>query len=111
VISDYEQNHYIAWARELTYAAGFQLRDRYGFCASDETVLYVINSALENGLLEAVTDIGCANALGDIQICRGYDLPTDEEYETGAVTALGPLLDQVREKAASAELRRKPVVS
>src|SRR5215467_7758327 len=41
---DYEARHRVAVARELTYAAGCPLRDRYGFAAADEDVLFVVDA-------------------------------------------------------------------
>lgn len=108
MISSYEEHHCIAVARELTHAAGFPLRDRYGFAASDETVLYIVNACLDNrAALDAVTQIGTANVLGDIQIAAGYDTLTDETYEMGIVTALGELVDRQRELDAARALRIK----
>jgi hypothetical protein len=99
-MSEYEDDHRVALARELTYEAGFPLRDRYGFAASHETVLYVVQQVFAHPADDAAVEaIGVANALGDIQIARGYDMPTDEEYELGIVRALRPLAEQRRDAA------------
>lgn len=63
-----EDSHRIALARELTAAAGVPLRDRYGFAASDETVLYVVNAVFaQPDDKRAANDIGCAGAVGDYE--------------------------------------------
>lgn len=96
----HEDHHRIALARELTYAAGVPLRDRYGFAASDETVLAVVAAvAAHPGDEEAVTAIGGVNAVGEIELSMGYDTPTDEDYERRIVAALRPLVEQRRDAA------------
>lgn len=108
MISSLEEHHCVALARELTFKAGFPLRDRYGYAASDETVLFIVNACLDNpAALDAVEAIGIANVLGDIQIADGYDTLTDEEYEMGIVTALSELVDRQRELQAARALRAK----
>lgn len=100
-MSAYEDAHRIALARELTYAAGVPLRDRYGFAASAESVLFIVNACFRIPDDEAaVMEIGGANALGDIEIAEGYDTPTDEDYERQIVVALRPLIEQRRNAAA-----------
>jgi hypothetical protein len=97
----YEDNHRVALARELTYAAGVPLRDRYGFAASHEDVLSVVNIVFrEPDDKEAADAIGLGNALNEHEIAMGYDEPTDEEYETKIVRALRPLVEERRQAAA-----------
>ena len=96
---DYETCHRIALARELTYAAGCPLRDRYGFAASDADVLFVINAVFrEPDDIRARRLIGAAN--GDqIELAMACDTITDEEYEMSIVRALRPLAEQRRDAA------------
>lgn len=95
-----EDVHRIALARELTATAGVPLRDRYGYAASDETVLYIVNAVFaQPDDKKAADDIGCAGALGDIEIAMGYDEHTDEAYERAIVAALRPLVDNRRDAA------------
>lgn len=97
----YEDQHRAALARELTFAAGVPLRDRYGFAASDETVLFVLNAVFTHPAgRSAVNAIGAANAVGDIELAEGSDTPTSEEYEARIVAALRPLAEQRRDAAA-----------
>ena len=96
----HEDRHRVAVARELTYAAGVPLRDRYGFAARDEHVLRVVGIVAahpDDGV--AVNEIGAANMLGDIELADGYDTPTGEEYEGRIVAALRPLVEQRRDAA------------
>lgn len=95
-----EMHHRLALAREMTYAAGFKLRDRYGFAASDETVARILDivSAHPDDSV-AVDEMGAANMLGDIHIAMDYDTPTDEEYDLGIVQALRPLIEKRRDAA------------
>lgn len=96
----YEDHHRIALARELTAAADFPLRDRYGFAASDEAVLFAVNTVFaEPDDAKAADTIGMASAMGDIELAAGYDTPTDEEYERGIVAALRPMIEQRRDAA------------
>lgn len=95
-----EDAHRIALARELTAAAGVPLRDRYGFAASDETALYIVNAVFaQPDDKRAADDIGCAGAVGDIEIAMGYDEPTDEAYERAVVAAIRPMVEQRRDAA------------
>jgi hypothetical protein len=100
-VSAYEDRHRIAVARELTYAADCPLRDRYGFAASDEDVLFVVNAVFrEPDDAKAGDLIGIANATGVIEIAREYDLPADEDYEQAIIRALRPLAEERRDAAA-----------
>jgi hypothetical protein len=99
-VSAYEDHHRTALARELTAAAGVPLRDRYGFAASDESVLYVVNAVFAEPDDQRATDaIGCANALGDIELADGHGCHTDEEYDRRIVAALRPLVERRRDAA------------
>jgi hypothetical protein len=96
----YEDHHRVALARELTAAAGFPLRDRYGFAARDEHVLFVVNVLFENPDDKVAGDaIGMANCEGAIEIAENYDCMASEAYEQGIIAALRPLV-QDRRKAA-----------
>ena len=97
---DYEAGHRVALARELTYAAGCPLRDRYGFAASDEDVLFVVDAVFrEPDDARARFLIGSAN--GDqIELAMACDTITDEAYELAIVRALRPLAEQRRDAAA-----------
>lgn len=94
----YEDNHLIAVARELTYAARVPLRDRYGFASPDEQVLEVVNIVRAEPVDDdAANAIGLANATGDLELAGGYDLPINEAYELAIVKALRPLIEQRRD--------------
>jgi hypothetical protein len=97
---DYETRHRVALARELTYAAGCPLRDRYGFAAADEDVLFVVDAVFrEPDDARARFLIGAAN--GDqIELAMACDTITDEAYELAVVRALRPLAEQRRDAAA-----------
>ena len=100
-MSAYEDRHRIAVARELTAAAGFPLRDRYGFAASDEDVLAVVNIVFrEPDDAKAGDAIGMANGLHEIEIAEGYDAPASEAYEQGIIAALRPLAEDRRNAEA-----------
>ena len=104
-MSTYEDNHRIAVARELAYAAGVPLRDRYGFAASADTVLYVVNAVFGHPSDEAATQVIFAGSVaGDCELAMGYDEPTDEDYERRIVEALRPLAER-RWDAAGKALR------
>jgi hypothetical protein len=96
---DYEAGHRVALARELTYAAGCPLRDRYGFAAADQDVLFVVDAvfrAPDDARARFV--IGSAN--GDqIELAMACDTITDEAYELAIVRALRPLAEQRRDTA------------
>jgi hypothetical protein len=103
-MTEYENTHRIALARELTAAAGVPLRDRYGFAVADQTVLAVLGYVFaEPDDAKAAEDIGLANYVredGDeLELAMGYDTPTDEEYELAIVKALRPLVEQRRDAA------------
>lgn len=99
-VSDYEDQHRIALAREMTALAGVPLRDRYGFAASDEDVLTVINVVFaQPDDAKAADDIGYKNFAEGLELAMGYDTPTDEEYERRIVAALRPLVEQRRTAA------------
>ncbi|GEL19307.1 hypothetical protein [Pseudonocardia asaccharolytica] len=96
----HESRHLAALARELTYAAGVPLRDRYGFAASEESVLRIVAAVAAHPDDEDAADvIGSANFVGEIEIAEGYDTPTSEEYERRIVAALRPLVEQRRDAA------------
>jgi hypothetical protein len=96
-----EDAHRVALAREMTAAAGVPLRDRYGFAARDEHVLFILNAVFaQPDDHKAADDIGVAGALGDIEIAMGYDEHTDEAYERAIVAALRPLTENRRNAAA-----------
>lgn len=102
---NYEDSHRVAVARELTAAEGCPLRDRYGFAASDSTVLFIVNAVFaEPDDRKCGDKIGAANATGDIQFAEAYDTPASEEYEQAVIRALRPLVEQ-RRKAAARSLR------
>ena len=96
----YETCHRVAVARELTYAAGCPLRDRYGFAASDQDVLFVVDAVFrEPDDARARFLIGSAN--GDqIELAMPGGTITDEAYELAIVRALRPLAGQRRDAAA-----------
>jgi hypothetical protein len=98
----YEDNHCIALARELTYAADVPLRDRYGFASGNDDVL-----ALLAIVFREPDDAKAAIALGlapyvDNECCfaEGYDTPASDEYIEGIVRAVRPLIEQRRSAAA-----------
>ncbi len=97
---DYEAGHRVAAARELTYAAGCPLRDRYGFAAAAQDVLFVVDAVFrEPDDAKARFLIGAAN--GDrIELAMPGGTITDEAYELAIVRALRPLAEQRREAAA-----------
>jgi len=102
-MSNLEDNHRVALARELTAAAGVPLRDRYGFASSNEDVLHIVTVvATYPDDDAAVAAIGAANWTGVIEIAEGSDTPTSEEYEHRIVTALRPLIEQRRTAAEKA---------
>ena len=104
-MSDHETTHRIACARELTYAAGVPLRDRYGFAASEESVRLVVELCFSEDPDSVVADaIGFANFVGDVELADG-DVATDEDYDRRIVSALRPLVEQRR----AAERRLKAV--
>jgi hypothetical protein len=95
-----EDQHRLALARELTYAAGVPLRDRYGFAASDEDVQRVVAAVFAHPDDQVAADeIGAANMIGDIELADGYDTPIDEDCERRIVAALRPLAEQRRDAA------------
>lgn len=95
-----EDQHRLALARELTYAAGVPLRDRYGFAASDADVHRAVAAVFAHPDDEvAAAEIGAANAVGDIELADGYDTPINEDYELRIVAALRPLAQQRRDAA------------
>lgn len=99
-MSELEDRHRVALARELTYAAGVPLRDRYGFAAPDEDVLVVVAAVFANPDNHAAANaIGAANMRGDVELAMGSDSPIDEEYERRIVEALRPLADDRRDAA------------
>lgn len=100
-----EDRHRIALARELTAAAGFPLRDRWGFAVGDDIALAVVNIVFaEPDNDKAADQIGMASICAELgdggHIAMAYDTPTDEEYERAIVTALRPLVEQRRDAAA-----------
>lgn len=89
---DLETAHQVALARELTYAAGVPLRDRYGYAVPDEHVIVVLCAVHDHADdKEAGNAIGLFNALDEIQLADGCDIPIDEVYERRIVAALRPL--------------------
>jgi hypothetical protein len=95
-----ENRHRVALARELTAAAGCPLRDRYGFAAYDHDIVTVVSAVFAHPDDEnAVSAIGAANAVGEIELAMGSDTPTDEAYERRIVAALRPLAEQRRDAA------------
>ena len=87
------RHHLIAVARELCYAAGHPLRDRYGYAASDESVLKVVETLFDCPEdADAAQQIGIANVMGEIELAQGYDTMTSEEYELGIAAAVRPLV-------------------
>ena len=100
-MSEHEDRHRIALARALTAAAGVPLRDRYGFAASVETVAAVVAIVFrEPDDAKAADLIGLGNAVGDLELAEGYDMPIDEERERAVVRALRPMAEQRRDAAA-----------
>jgi hypothetical protein len=100
-MSDLEQHHRIALARELTAVAGVPLRDRYGFASPDEQVAAVLAIvALQPDDAKAADRIGLDNGSGVLELADGYDTPIDEEYERRIVRALRPLIENRRTAAA-----------
>ena len=89
----YEDAHRVAVARELCAKAGVPLRDRYGWAASDETVLFVVGAVFaEEDDAEASGVIGGANALGDIELAQAPDEIASEEFELRVIKVLRPLV-------------------
>lgn len=90
-ISEYERDHFRALARELTYAAGCPLRDRYGFAAADDRVDVVLTAVLafpgDPG--DAAAEFG--SRLLDNPLAMSTEVPTDEAYELRIAAALQPL--------------------
>jgi hypothetical protein len=106
--SSFEDQHRIAVARELTYAAGCPLRDRWGWAVGDDTVLAVVNIMFaEPDDAKAADAIGMASAMAELgdggHLAAGYDTPTDEEYERAIVAALRPLVEQRRDAAVRSQ--------
>lgn len=102
-MSALEDRHRVALARELTYAAGVPLRDRYGFAASDEDVQVVVEQLFaQPDDAAAATVIGAANMAGDIELAEGYDNPISQDYERRIVAALRPLVESRRQAAGRA---------
>jgi len=100
-MSALEDRHAIATARELTYAAGVPLRDRYGFAAPDEDVLAVVRLVTEHTDDEAAANaIGAANMLGEVELASGSDTPIDEEYERRIVVAVRPVVAAAERRAS-----------
>jgi len=104
----YEDNHRAALARELTYAAGCPLRDRYGFAVADDVVLAVIAIVFrEPDDEKAAEAIGMASLMAELgdngHLAMGYDTPTDEAYERAIVAALRPLVEQRRDAAVRSQ--------
>jgi hypothetical protein len=96
-----ETQHRIALARELTAAAGCPLRDRYGFAARDEDVLFVVEAVFRHPVdADASRAIGTANALGEIELAEEYDVPLSEESELRIIAALRPLTENRRDAAS-----------
>lgn len=92
-MAGYEDHHRIAVARELTWAAGCPLRDRYGYAASDDDVAFVADAVFRHpDDTRAQAAIGAANG-GRIELAMGIDLITDEAYELRIVQALRPLAE------------------
>ncbi len=86
---DLKEHNAVSQARELTFAAGCPLRDRYGYTARDKDVLKILEILKEwNKDEEAGLQIGLANAVGEIEIAMQPDIPADEEYELAIVAAL-----------------------
>jgi hypothetical protein len=84
-----QKRHYIAIAREQCAIAGIPLRNRWGRAASDEHILKIVEAVLQYLDDYSVAEkIGILNALGEIQICSGYDTPIDEEEELIIVQAI-----------------------
>lgn len=97
----HENQHRVALARELTYSSGYPLRDRWGYAASNDTVLFCVLAVFANPIDKSAVDaIGVANIMGEIQLACDYDTPTGEEYELGIVQAIRPLVEDRRDAAA-----------
>jgi hypothetical protein len=95
-----ETQHRIALARELTAAAGYPLRDRYGYAARDEDVLFVVEAVFRHPVdADASRAIGTANALGEIELAEEYDVPLSEASELRIIAALRPLTEDRRRAA------------
>lgn len=100
-MSPLDDRHAIATARELTYAAGIPLRDRYGFAVPDEDVLHVVRLVAAHTDDEAAANaIGAANMLGEIELASGSDTPIDEAYERRIVVAVRPVAAAAARRAA-----------
>ena len=102
----YENHHRVAVARELTAMEGCPLRDRYGFAASDKTVLFIVNAVFTEPDDHKCGDIiGVANATDpDIQFAEAYDTPASEEYEQAIIAALRPLVAMRRHAHGRAQI-------
>lgn len=103
---DLETAHRIALAREMTAAAGYPLRDRYGFAARDADVLFIVGAVFTEEDDAAAGDLICrANARHAIEIAQACDVIAGEEYEQGIIAALRPLVkDRLEAAARRAEL-------
>lgn len=100
-MSDYENNHRIALARELTAAAGCPLRDRYGFAARDEDVLFVVEAVFRHPVdADASQEIFRANMSHEIELAEEHDVPLSEESELRIIAALRPLTENRRDAAS-----------
>lgn len=99
-MSALEDRHRIALARELTAAAGCPLRDRYGFAARDEDVLFVVNAVFRNPVdADASREIFQANMSHEIELAEEHDTPLSEEAELRVIAALRPLTESRRSAA------------
>jgi NTP pyrophosphatase (non-canonical NTP hydrolase) len=88
-----EWHHRRALAREMTAAAGYPLRDRYGYAARDADVDWLLCQLLEEPDDKAAAEaIGSGNTTGRIELARAPEEAADQEYELGIVSALRPLI-------------------
>lgn len=83
-------------ALDVTDAAGFPMRDRYGFIREDDVLFVLRAMTLWPDDDEKVGEaIGLANLSNLIQIAEN-DAPCSEEYEQGIIAALRPLVARKR---------------
>lgn len=95
-----KDRHRVALARELAFAAGVPLRDGYGFAASDDTVLAVVNAVFATSADECVVAaIGVGNVSGNIELAMPSGTSTDPDYARRIVAALRPLADRNHDAA------------
>lgn len=98
-MTDLEDRHRIAVARELAAAAGVPLRDRYGYAARDEDVQFVLDALFRHPVDADVSAAIFAAQGNEIELAEGSDTPLSEETELRLIAALRPLCEDRRSAA------------